>query len=111
MNSPRLRAGLLALIALTACAPHATGAASPTFPQHRGFGDGGPAALVAGLIVSEGGCLMIEPNPPNGPRTLIVWPATYRPINGVQGAEGDGVVVHVGDEVLFGGGGTPTRRG
>lgn len=47
---------------------------------------------------------MFEAGAPGGQRTLLVWPTTYRPVDGGQGVEGDGMVLHVGEEVVLGGG-------
>jgi hypothetical protein len=47
---------------------------------------------------------MLEAAAPGEKRTLLVWPITYRPVDGGQGVQGDGVLLHVGDEVVFGGG-------
>jgi hypothetical protein len=46
---------------------------------------------------------MLEAAAPGGQRTLLVWPVTYRPVDGGHGVQGDGVLVHVGDSVVLGG--------
>ena len=104
MRSLRVGADLVCLVLLTACGPVSSGAASSTFPQHVGFGDSGPAGLLAGRLVSDAGCLMLEVGDPGGRRTLLVWPDSYRPVPDGQGVQGDAVVIHVGDEVVLGGG-------
>ena len=92
------------MLVLGACGPAPSGAGSPTFPQHRGFGQTGPSAMVGGTLVSEAECLMLEAPAPSGQRTMLIWPVTYRPIAGGQGVQDDGVALHVGDEVVLGGG-------
>lgn len=47
---------------------------------------------------------MLEAANPGGQRTLLVWPATFRPADGGHGVQGDGVLLNVGDEVVLGGG-------
>lgn len=95
---------LVLSIGLVGCGLTASGAASPTFPQHRGFDGTGPAATVQGKLVSQAGCLMFEAPGPGSERTLLVWPASYVPLEGGAGVRGDGVELRLGEVVLLGGG-------
>jgi len=92
------------LTVLAGCNLIGVSSASPTFPQHGGFGGTGPAGLVQGKLVLEAGCLMFESPGPGYERTLLVWPSSYVLLGGGAGVLGDGVELLLGDVVLLGGG-------
>ena len=101
--SRRLLPGALLSAVLAGCNIFGNGAASPTFPQHEGFGLSGPSGGTVGTLVVHQGCLMFAPDEA-GTRTMIIWPTDFAPLPDGTGVQGDGHVLLVGDEVEFGGG-------
>lgn len=103
MRLARRLAPALVWIVVAGCA----GALPPagwTFPRHGGFAGGGPAALGAGTLVADDGCLYLGPAA-NG--TLIVWPPDYHLEVRDDVAvvlDGSRVVGTEGAEVTLGGG-------
>ena len=72
------------------------------FPRHSWWG-GGPAALLSGTLVEEGGCIRVQGA--FGTDT-VVWPARYslRLRDGGLQVSGDGRTAHLGSTVALAGG-------
>jgi hypothetical protein len=94
---------MLIALAVVACAGPPP--AGYEFPRHRGFGFGGPTALLDGVLEVRDGCLYVRSE--NGYATYVVWPAGYS-----LRVDGDSVAVYdgwslryrPGDRVTEGGG-------
>lgn len=104
MKTPAKNACLgLAIVAVAACGLVGNGAASPTFPQHEGFGPTGPAGATTGTIERRAGCLMYEAVGNIGP-SLLIWPTDFASAEGGDGVVGGDRILLIGDEVALGGG-------
>lgn len=67
---------LLVIWLVVACSsPDASPLTGYAFPRHRGFGNGGPTALLDGILEVRAGCLYVRHD--DGHRSYVVWPPGY----------------------------------